>query len=29
LPANTTPFVFSFNQSFNWQSLVLYQQQIQ
>jgi hypothetical protein len=23
------PFVFSFNQSFNWQSLVLYQQRIQ
>jgi hypothetical protein len=31
LPTTTTgqPFVFSFNQSFNWQSLVLYQQRIQ
>jgi hypothetical protein len=31
LPSATTgqPFVFSFNQSFNWQSLVLFQQRIQ
>ena len=31
LPSATTgqPFVFSFNQSFNWQSLVLFRQRIQ
>jgi hypothetical protein len=31
LPASVAgqPFVFSFNQSFNYQSLILYQQRIQ